>query len=908
MTHIAPTAPAFEAGPVGIVVDSNRHPDIAQALRHGLESRGLQTHCLPWDRLAEDANGWQAAEQWLVLVEMPQDLLAAPSAAPASVASCLTSWEASAQALLRWTRNTSKPWLLFDLAEAMDHPEAFALRLTGDAATAGFPAPSWPRRAQPAAWLRALAAAAVEGTPRLRPVVEEIYACTSPLTSAERCDDRGIDAQAVLDAWRAGQEDQARAHAAVEACEAARAQLGQALVTAQLAAQASTTELTTTRQRAQQDIAAAQAERDDLLERQRRLQAEFGAMRHARDLAQSAATEADAARAALERDLDIARTAAKQWEARCVELNREANALRDDAAQTLAQLHAAQEELESFHLASQAARELSSQRLAQVQRLESELSELRAQATASQRAHQDLAAAQTALQAQQHDMARADAALRGELAQTLLQLHAAQEELEATYLSSKASEHASCERLAALQGLEVELKELRAQAATGQRAQQDLGAAQAALRQAQQDLVTAQAATQQARQAAAGARTENESLLKQLRQAQADLAEATRKLADQSGKLDAQRVELDRMRRSEQSVQAALTGLQSERDRIAEQLASTEKESGVLLQQLHTVQEELEAQYLQWKLRDEAVLAAPPSDRVQVAAEGLTVLAVADARPHRHIDLLLTATSIDGDAAVDLQVRVVEHKGSPGILLWGGPDRPRLLTRWLESGQEAGRAFMLLVPDEPAGRLVLDHLGRRDWQVLQGLVRCILGAAASAGGELGRWIPILARLNLALSDEPARLRYDSASVTQEVGAGGVWTVKVLGVSYGGTAMADLELRLGPLEGQIEWHAPADAERLPLAGWPCDASGAPDPSLPIPINGLQARQFWTRCAPRDRDLLLSVLDAMAGWLGQTEGAAVDTSQLQRQARVWHTQVRRLLTASRLKARVRRALNG
>jgi hypothetical protein len=346
-------------------------------------------------------------------------------------------------------------------------------------------------------------------------------------------------------------------------------------------------------------------------------------------------------------------------------------------------------------------------------------------------------------------------------------------------------------------------------------------------------------------------------------------------------------------------------------------LAKVRREEVLLLTQLHQVQEELEQLFVHTRGRDAADTAGPfrPADAAQVEIVGCH-----DEGSHRQVVFDLRGLSAAGRVIERLRVRLVEHVGRPGLLLETSGRPVQGILAWAPTGQEGDRPYMLFVPSDDSGRALLNGLGRTDWELVCSLAALLKDQVAKVGEQLApRWATVAQRLCLELTVMPARLRYDGVQV--------VWA--------GDADLPTLDLRLErpafgirPLDVHLRWTPPTARGRAPqhvlhwlaadnaaappaLAGWPIDADARLKPAFEIPVGPGQPaawrRRQWSALAATDRELLLGVVESLAGSAGRApdrpESSAGERQVIVAAAEALNRDARKALSVLRLHALVR-----
>lgn len=307
---------------------------------------------------------------------------------------------------------------------------------------------------------------------------------------------------------------------------------------------------------------------------------------------------------------------------------------------------------------------------------------------------------------------------------------------------------------------------------------------------------------------------------------------------------------------------AAARSLQSELDDAKRRADAAQGENDLLLLQLHQVQEELEHYYLECKKLESGRVAAP---QALAYAARLEVTTERDTPPHRELGFVLHGAGGDGPGRVEL--RLVEHHGHPGLVVFAAEGPRQLLSVWQESGREDGRAYQLLVPGDAASAPHWQRMPSADWLAVHDLLDRIDALLRQTDpARASRWQDVAARLRVQLAELPARLRYDRLEVRAAAEGEGALAVAFGRVVFGARRFDRLQLLWRPGQPQpVELPAPPAGELLPLSAWPVGDSGRPAPHWPLPLGGgidaADGRRRWAALPPFDRELLLGLLDAL-----------------------------------------------
>jgi hypothetical protein len=384
---------------------------------------------------------------------------------------------------------------------------------------------------------------------------------------------------------------------------------------------------------------------------------------------------------------------------------------------------------------------------------------------------------------------------------------------------------------------------------------------------------------------------ENELLLLQLHQVQEELESSFLKLKENQEKLEKVKKSQETERKNyedkltDQDRQRKLHESEIEKIKVSSSQAiakcndsiknlevkqtETQEENELLLLQLHQVQEELEHYFLENKRLEK--------QRFGFASEGARLLRFDsfrlgqwhDTPPHRHLDFTLENAVLGDRELGAVRMRLVEHSGRPGLLVFQGYEQEPPLQHWQSNGEENGIAYMLVVPQDVAGRDFLVAATTSDillFKEAASLLSVELQASSehANASRKNEWVRIARRFAELIEDVPARLHYDDIVATcenkvQKFNLKRIWTAR-RGYSP--------SLAISWTESLIEIALPADAPP-PLANWPHDDASKPCPSLVIDLNpagkcGPQ-REFWQRLTSNDREMLLQVISELPNFI-------------------------------------------
>lgn len=372
---------------------------------------------------------------------------------------------------------------------------------------------------------------------------------------------------------------------------------------------------------------------------------------------------------------------------------------------------------------------------------------------------------------------------------------------------------------------------------------------------------------------------------------QGELATLTRQAEGLGAQLGALLQERDALQQRADVLGAQLDALrleaQAQASRQADELAAAsskqdalQQENELLLLQLHQVQEELEhyflqARDLQAKADADAARAAPVPGVVEVAIGDIVPEAERDTPPHRELTFSVRQVRAGTREVVESTVRLVEHHGHPGLVVFGGGgDMPPLFAAWQPGGQEDGRPYALLIPSDAHSAPLLDAMDSADWLLLHTLVLRLERLLQAPPVPLQpHWSALARRLRDAMQDLPPRLRHQGLKV-EPAADDGAQTLHFERVLYGARQLARVSVRWQPEQARLALLAGDAACGPPLPSWPCDAQGTPLPSLELPLSSrdADAHEPWRRLGAADRAFVLALLGAWPPTLGQVAGGS------------------------------------
>jgi hypothetical protein len=347
-------------------------------------------------------------------------------------------------------------------------------------------------------------------------------------------------------------------------------------------------------------------------------------------------------------------------------------------------------------------------------------------------------------------------------------------------------------------------------------------------------------------------REENQLLLQQLHQAQEELETLPPKLRAAEENLEKEK---SRATRAGEKSRADLKESEARQKEAQE-------ENELLLLQLHQVQEELENYYLENKTLLAAQRSAGSPEARHLQSQGLVLGGSRENQPHRHLDFSLTGVRLGERELGTLRLRLVEHHGRPGLVVFQHSGPPSLLD-WQSNGEERGVPFLLVVPQDDFGRKILAAAPASDLILLVGSVRMLAAELENPGKqgctpEKQQWARVARRFLDVARDVPARIHYDDITATPQDGKflhfalRHPWTP-------GKGLLPSLECVWK--DHSLVFSLPTDAAP-PFTHWPAGEDGKPSAKLALDLNPRgdwkSQRQAWTGFTSSDKELVLLLL--------------------------------------------------
>ncbi len=316
---------------------------------------------------------------------------------------------------------------------------------------------------------------------------------------------------------------------------------------------------------------------------------------------------------------------------------------------------------------------------------------------------------------------------------------------------------------------------------------------------------------------------------------------------------------------AEQQKAGELATAHSAIDQHVKRFRAAGEENELMLLQLQQVQEEVEHYYLECRRLEGAASTVTSAAQIDLAIEQVQPVTERGTHPYRELTFTLQQVKVGERTLPQARVRLVEHHGHPGLVVFANAQGAQLLTAWRQSGQEDGMSYMLLVPSDAESRPVFDAMDSTDWLVTLALVSVLERRLTDPVLLLApHWQQLARRLREQLQEMPRRFRYGSLAVSPvgELGSG-VLAFNFGQVHFGARQLPQLTVHWRPSGPQAGLELLCGPDAVPpLLSWPDDELGVVPDRLRLPLgHGLskQERRLWRqRVTPGDLDFVRALL--------------------------------------------------
>jgi hypothetical protein len=333
------------------------------------------------------------------------------------------------------------------------------------------------------------------------------------------------------------------------------------------------------------------------------------------------------------------------------------------------------------------------------------------------------------------------------------------------------------------------------------------------------------------------------------------------------------------------------------------------EENELLFLQLHQVQEELEHYFLENRRLEKERLGASGFEARLLHVEGLRIGHCHDAMPHRHLDFTLDQARLGERDFGSIRLRLVEHNGRSGLLLFQGYSAESApLHHWKSSGEEDDAPFMLIVPQDDSGRDALVAAPTSDLLFLRESALLLAGELHAAiqhgiAQHKREWAGIAKRFIDLADDIPQRLHYDDVVARAREDKARQFTLTNAWTAARGLIPS---LEFIWKDHTIELLRPADGE-LPLTNWPIDEAARPIEKWTLDLNPRsdwgQHRKVWAGFTSKDRQFLLLLIAELPNFAhhlaAQNPELNLDKKVIRKQCKTMFARARALATGRKPK---------
>jgi len=238
-----------------------------------------------------------------------------------------------------------------------------------------------------------------------------------------------------------------------------------------------------------------------------------------------------------------------------------------------------------------------------------------------------------------------------------------------------------------------------------------------------------------------------------------------------------------------------------------------------------------------------------------------------DAPPYREHTFMLRGVKAGSRHVAEATVRLVEHHGHPGLVVFGPAYGPALFECWRETGREGDTPYAMLIPSDANSAPLFDAMESVDWSLLHGLlIRIERHMQLRRSPSAERWRQLARRLREQLLEMPQRYRFGSLAI-EPVTAGlpGALAFRFGQVICGQRHLAQVIAHWrpqGPHAGLELINDPAVGP--PLASWPEDAQGFSPDRLVLAVGAgggdAKVRAHWARLTDSDREFVGALIAA------------------------------------------------
>jgi hypothetical protein len=324
--------------------------------------------------------------------------------------------------------------------------------------------------------------------------------------------------------------------------------------------------------------------------------------------------------------------------------------------------------------------------------------------------------------------------------------------------------------------------------------------------------------------------------------------------------------------------------------RFREELQARQVESlqkyEMLLEEVQKAFQESEEYFEQWK-KTESLLSP-----FSLECEKIALGEQRNIGPHRSWDITFHQVTLLGRRWAQLDLRLVEHHGNAGILIFEGPGPSPALHRWNPNGEEGGRRFLLVVPQDHTSQTLLASIPASDLVFLRDATSKIIQEAATRDMPHAHclfWLQVARRLLQHFNEVPSCVYYDAVktSVLSQATGQPALRFELVNAYYAGKVLPSFPLVWKTSESKIHIES-STGNAGPLLAWPSTESGEPAAEVVFDLEDAPlALQTWSNWLKQDQQLVSFLIKEFPNFLHhffeQHPESPLAQATLQKQAR-------------------------
>lgn len=278
---------------------------------------------------------------------------------------------------------------------------------------------------------------------------------------------------------------------------------------------------------------------------------------------------------------------------------------------------------------------------------------------------------------------------------------------------------------------------------------------------------------------------------------------------------------------------------------------------------------------------------------------------------HRSWDFILHEVNLFGRHWAQLDVRLVEHEGNAGILIFESRSPSQAFHRWDPNGEEGGRNFMLFVPHDRSTKNLLSCIPAGDFVFLRDAVSKILQEIIAQEKFTSydiSWLQVARRLLEHFNKIPNRIYYDAVetSILPEQNGKHVLLFNLVNAYYAGNVYKSLPIVWETSASQSKVRIGLSAENAwPLVAWPFTESGHPEKEVVFDLGSASAestaRKKWSKWLKHDQQLVFFLIKELPNFIyhlsEQHSESSIPKASFQKQARKMYRKLKRIAAGKR-----------